>query len=625
MAADVTETVPEAPWWGWAPQRPDGGVPEGIRRVLRERFGAELPAGTPPVAAADAVLPEPVLSAAARAALAAAVGAPEPSGPEPGGPGSSVPEPGGPEPSGPEPGGPGSSVPESSKPAGAPAPPAGAGSAPAPRGSVSQRHEDRLRHAAGKHTPDLIRQRAGRPIGAPDAVVRPASTAAIPAVLAACVQHRVAVVPFGGGTSVVGGVAPLRGAQHAVIALDLTGLTALRSLNETDRTATFEAGIRGPALEAALAVRGFTLGHLPQSHQQATLGGYAATRSAGQASTGYGAIADLITGIRIETPSGPLELGGRGPASAAGPDLRQLVIGSEGTLGVITEVTVAIRPRPTQKAYGSWAFPSFAAGAEAVRALVQHGSPGDLPEVCRLSDEEETALTLAQSAGTGTALLRRWLGVRGIHTPALLLGVWEGTDARVRGRRGRAAKILRRHGGVPTTGIPAAAWDTGRFGAPRLRDELLTLGVFVDTLETAAPWSRLDATHRAIAEAIRGALVVEDPGAAPRPATSAPRATAVQGHVSHVYRDGASLYFTFIAPAEADPIAQYERVKRAANAAILAQGATITHHHAVGTEHAAMLGDEIGPLGVRVLRAVRAEVDPTGIMNPGKLLGDGNA
>lgn len=586
MAADVTETVPEAPWWGWAPQGPDGGLPEGVRRVLRERFGGELPGGTAPVPAAEAVLPDPTLSSEALAALIAAVN-----------PGADGP---------------------------------GGGLSQGSGGSVSQRSEDRLRHAAGKHTPDLLRQRAGRPLAAPDAVVRPASTAVIPAILAACVTHRVAVVPFGGGTSVVGGVAPLRGSQHAVIALDLTGLAALRELNETDRTATFEAGIRGPALEAALASRGFTLGHLPQSHQQATLGGYAATRSAGQASTGYGAIADLITGIRIETPTGALALGGRGPASAAGPDLRHLVIGSEGTLGVITEVTVAIRPRPTQKAYGSWAFPSFAAGAEAVRALAQRGSPGDLPEVCRLSDEEETGLTLAQSVSTGTKLLRRWLEMRGIHTPALLLGVWEGTTTRVRGRRGRAAKILRRYGGVPTTGIPAAAWDDGRFGAPRLRDELLTVGVFVDTLETAAPWSRLDTTHRAVVAAIRGALEVgggEAGSARPSSASSSSAVSspaAVQGHVSHVYRDGASLYFTFIAAAETDPIAQYNRVKRAANAAILAQGATITHHHAVGTEHAAMLEDEIGSVGVRVLRAARAEVDPTGIMNPGKLLGDGN-
>ena len=605
MVADVTESVPESPWWGWVPQSPHG-LPAGVRRVLHERLGIDLGAGfehTTDAGSATAKAPRlpdasPRTGASASASSSISVSARTSASPAHSTTASTA-----------------GSFPVPEATAILPTPLLSeaalhALSRAAGHDAVSQRHTDRLRHAAGKHTPDLIRQRAGRPLAAPDAVVRPASAAAIPQILAACVAHDIAVVPFGGGTSVVGGVAPLRGAHAAVIALDLTSLDALLELRETDRTATFEAGIRGPALERALAARGFTLGHLPQSHQQATLGGYVATRSAGQASTGYGAIADLVTALRIETPSGPLVLGGRGPASAAGPDLRQLVIGSEGTLGVITEVTVAIRPRPTRRAYGSWAFPSFAAGAEAVRALTQDGGRGDLPEVCRLSDEEETELTLAQSSGAATHALRRWLGVRGIHTPALLLGVWEGSDGRVRRRRSRAAKILRSHGGVPTTGIPAAAWDTGRFSAPRLRDELLAVGVCVDTLETAARWSRLDDTHRAVATAIREAL-----------ACGKDLPCAVQGHVSHVYRDGASLYFTFIAAAEADPIAQYERVKRAANAAILAQGATITHHHAVGTEHAELLPDEVGPLGVRLITAMRAEVDPTGIMNPGKLTG----
>ncbi len=569
MAADITETVPRAPWWGWAPPGVEPGLPEGVRRVVRERLGIDATPSAPtaafaaPVPVEAAQLPKPRLDAGALAELAAAVG------------------------------------------------PAG----------VLQDDSSRLLHAAGKHTPDLLRQRAGRPLAAPDAVVRPTVASQVAEILRVCVARGIAAVPFGGGTSVVGGVTPLRGQHDSVIAIDLTELDALIELNETDRTATFQAGIRGPALERVLSERGFTLGHLPQSHQQATLGGYAATRSAGQASTGYGAIAELITGLRMETPVGPLVLGGRGPASAAGPDLRQVVIGSEGVLGVITEVTVAIRPKPTQKAYGSWAFPSFVAGAEALRALAQQGAAGDLPEVCRLSDEEETELTLAQSSGAGTRALRRWLSLRGIATPALLLGVWEGTDAHVRSRRSRAARILRRHGGVPTTALPAQAWDAGRFGAPRLRDELLTIGVLVDTLETASTWSRLQQTHDAVAAAIRAALAAGPAGVESAAPGGVP--CAIQGHISHVYRDGASLYFTFLAAAEADPIAQYERAKHAANAAILAQGATITHHHAVGTEHAAMLPEEVGPVGIRLLQAMRAEVDPTGIMNPGKLTPNG--
>ena len=561
MAADITESVPVSPWWGWAPPTPGGALSDGTLAILTERLGVDAAAArrpgaldTPPAEPpGESDLTPPALSGAALAAFAAAV----------------------------------------------------------PAGAVSQDPATRIAHAAGKHTPDLLRQRAGTPLALPDAVVRPGARAEIPAVLAACVAHGVAVVPFGGGSSVVGGVTPLAGEHHAVIALDLTGLSSLLDLNERDRTATFEAGVRGPELERALAERGYTLGHIPQSHQQATLGGYAATRSAGQASTGYGAIAELITAIRLETPTGTLALGGHAPASAAGPDLRHVVIGSEGTLGVITEVTVAITRKPTEKAYGAWAFPSFEAGAEAIRALAQDGAAGDAPDICRLSDEEETELTLAQSGGRPVQLLRRWLRSRGIETPALLLGVWEGSGSEPKARLKRARRILRAHGAVSATSAPAEAWDRGRFSSPRLRDELLTIGVLVDTLETAATWTNLAVTHEAVATAIRGALASGPGGDAP---------SAVQGHVSHLYRTGASLYYTFIARAEADPIAQYERVKRAANEAIVASGATITHHHAVGTEHAAQLPAEIGEQGVRVLRAVKRELDPTGIMNPGKLI-----
>lgn len=569
MGADITESVPRAPFWGWAGPRPGGALPAGARRVLAERLGldagllAAVPA--PPAAGAaegDAVaaatLPDVRLAGAARVALARAV----------------------------------------------------------PTGEVSSTAATRLLHAAGKHTPDLIRQRALQPLGAPDAVVTVGEAAEVADVLRVCVTHDIAVVPFGGGTSVVGGVAPDPGDHAAVIALDLRRLDQLVAVNPVDRTATFGAGVRGPALEAELGAHGFTLGHIPQSHQQATLGGYAATRSAGQASTGYGAIADLVTAVVLETPSGRLTLGGRAPASAAGPDLLKLAVGSEGTLGVITEVTVGIRRAVTAKASGAWAFRSFAAGAAALRALAQDGAAGDLPDVCRLSDEEETELTLAQADGAGARMLRRVLAVRGVTTPALFIGVWEGTGREVRQRKRRARRILRAHGGVSVTAGPARAWDSGRFAAPALRDELLSVDVFVDTLETATAWSRLGDTHAAVRSAIRGALTQ----AAPDASLAARPPCAVQGHVSHVYRGGASLYFTFLARAEADPIAQYARVKAAANAAIVAAGATITHHHGVGTEHRALLPDEIGERGVQLLRAVKRELDPTGIMNPGKLV-----
>ncbi|UCR89853.1 FAD-binding oxidoreductase [Mycetocola spongiae] len=552
MGANISESIPHSVWWGWGdPARATPLSPE-ILTLLRERFHYNADAIlSPPVALEDVVLGEGALDAESEELLRGIVGAPY----------------------------------------------------------ISAARLDRVVHAGGKNTPDLLRRRGGDARDAPDAVVYPGSAAEVLAVLALCSERRIAVVPFGGGTSVVGGVEPLRDRFTHLITLDLSRLNRLLSVDPVSRTATFEAGIRGPAIEAALAAHNFTLGHLPQSHQEASLGGYAATRSAGQASTGYGSSDELITGLRVQTPRGELRLGGRAPASAAGPDLRELFLGSEGVLGVITEVTVRISPRVTAKSYGAWAFSSFEAGAEALRRLAQDAPAGDIPEVCRLSDAEETELNLAMSGSSSVRTLRRYLAARGLTHPALALFVWEGSDGRTRSRRRRISRLLRRAGGVWVTAGPAQAWDRGRFGAPYLRDELLGRGVFVETLETAALWSNLAATHAAVSGAIRAALVEGD----------AP--CAIQGHISHLYPEGASLYFTFIAAAESDPFAQYARVKAAASEAIVAAGATISHHHAVGLEHAPYLEAEIGALGVRALAGVKAVLDPEGILNPRKLLG----
>ncbi len=474
-------------------------------------------------------------------------------------------------------------------------------------GHVSTERTDRIEHAGGKSTPDLLRRRAGDASGAPDAVLFPGSAEEIRKVLELCARRGVAVVTFGGGTSVVGGVEPLRGSFGAVVSLDMRRMDGLLHIDPLSRTATFEAGIRGPAIEAALAPHGFTLGHFPQSHQEATLGGYVATRSAGQASTGYGRSDDLVKAAHLETPAGPLDVGSPAPGSAAGPKLLDAILGSEGTFGVITSATVHITPLPEHKSHGSWSFESFAAGAEAMRRLRHEGRRGDMPHVCRLSDSDETAATL-KLGGAKTAALGRYLGLRRQPAPALGLFVWEGGKSETLARRRRSARILRAAGGIPTGPLPARAWEHGRFSGPYLRDELLTRGVYVETLETAATWTKLESTYRAVRWAILGAL----------------RETGgtgyVQTHVSHVYPDGASLYFTFLAGLEPDGLAQNARVKQAASRAILAAGATITHHHAVGIDHAPYMQAEIGELGLEVLAGIKATLDPSGIMNPGKLI-----
>jgi len=392
------------------------------------------------------------------------------------------------------------------------------------------------------------------------------------------------------------------------VTVDLRRLDRLLHVAPVARLATFQPGVRGPDIERALEPHGLTLGHYPQSHQEATLGGYVATRSAGQASTGYGRIDDTVLGVRMATPRGELVLGGRSPASAAGPRLLDVVIGSEGTLGIITEATLRVAPRPTAKRYAAWLFPSFRAGSEALRGLAQQVGPGLLPEVCRLSDEEETRVNLALAGRAGTALLR-YGHARGLREPVLVILVWEGTDAgALKHRQSLGERVLGREGGRRLPTRVARAWEKGRFTGPYVRDQLMSRRLLVDTLETATTWDRLGPLHAAVGTAIRSSL------------TDGGRGAVVMCHVSHLYATGASLYFTFVATESADPLAQWRAVKTAATDAIVAGGGTITHHHGVGVDHAPWLAAEIGELGVDVLRAIKTELDPSGILNPGKLV-----
>jgi alkyldihydroxyacetonephosphate synthase len=398
--------------------------------------------------------------------------------------------------------------------------------------------------------------------------------------------------------------------QRPVVTLDLRRLDRIVAVDPVARIATLEPGLRGPEIERALHPHGLTLGHYPQSHQEATLGGYVATRSAGQASTGYGRIDDNVIGVRMATPRGELVLGGRAPASAAGPRLLDVVVGSEGALGVITEATLRVAPLPTAKRHAAWFFPSFEAGSEALRHLAHELGHGAIPDVCRLSDEDETRVNLTLAGSIGRRLLR-YASVRGSETPALLVLVWEGTDeAELRHRERRAARVLRTQSGRRFPRQVAKAWEKGRFSGPYLRDELMDHKILAETLETATTWDNLDRLHDAVGAAIRRSLEVEG------------RRAIVMCHVSHVYAAGASLYYTFISPESGDPLAQWRAVKSAASDAIIEAGGTITHHHAVGTDHRAHLADEIGPLGVGILRALKAELDPAGILNPGKLVPD---
>jgi alkyldihydroxyacetonephosphate synthase len=462
----------------------------------------------------------------------------------------------------------------------------------------------RVLHTRGKSYPDLVRQRAGDCAGAPDAVLAPRDQDEVRAVLAACAQSGVAVVPFGGGTSVVGGLEPLRGDFDALVSLDLGALDGLEVLDERSQLAVVGGGMRAAELEARLAERGFTLGHYPQSYEYVSIGGCVATRSVGQASTGYGRIDELVVGARLAAPAGDLDLRAQ-PASAAGPELRRLVIGSEGVLGAITRVALRVRPVPELTRYEGWMFPSFGAGAEVLRSFAQGGFA---PDVARLSDESETRMGLGMAGFSGlrASALRTYLRARGVAEGALAIVGWAGGEDIVRVRRETAVEALRDGGGI-ALGTPAGrAWVRSRFDGPYLRDELMGRGVFVETLETATTWAQLFTLYRAVGDALREHVPL------------------VACHISHLYPTGASLYFTFMARARRDAeLEQWAEVKAAASAAIVGCGATITHHHAIGRDHATYLGAEIGDVGVAALRALKRELDPAGVMNPGKLLPDG--
>ena len=471
--------------------------------------------------------------------------------------------------------------------------------------NVRTDRDSRLRRAGGKSYLDLLRRREGDASDAPDAVVLPATTDETAALLTVCSELDVVVVPFGGGTSVVGGLAGVDPDDRPSLALDLSRMASVQSLDVPSSLVKVGPGMRGPALEQALDRSGLTFGHLPQSWEFATVGGYAATRSAGQNSTGVGRFDELVAGLTLATPSGVLELG-HPPATAAGPDLLGLALGSEGTLGVITEVTLRVRPKPRSCAYEGWSFRSWAAGLAALQHLSRHDL---LPDIVRLSDPDETRANLLMASGLGARALRGTLRTRGHRDGCLLVLGWEGLPTIVRARKKAASSLLRYGGAIRLGSKVGASWKAHRFAAPYLRDRLMDAGLLVETLETAATWTALPTVYDAVRRSLRESLTRDG------------RKPLIMSHISHGYPTGASLYVTVLADLDDElPIQQWLTAKRAATDALLGAGGTLTHHHAVGADHRPWMEREVGPLGIEVLRAVKQRLDPTGICNPGVLL-----
>ena len=470
---------------------------------------------------------------------------------------------------------------------------------------------DRFIHSFGKGYLNLIRAWRGMPQSLPDVVVYPTNESQITQLFTQSTNWDFVVVPYGGATSVVGGVDVRAGNGRVAICVDFKRMNRVLGIDERSLLAEVQPGCLGPDVEQAVGSVGLTLGHFPQSFEFSSVGGWVATRGAGYASTRYGKIEEMVESVRLITPQGAIETP-HVPASAAGPDIREILVGSEGAMGLITSVTLKLRKAPASKSYLGVLFRSFEDGAEAVRTMVQRDI---LPNVVRLSNSNETEVSIAlarradasyvEKVGTWFLKKRGYLGKNG----ALMILGFEGSSERVGLERGLALGCCKQFGGFSLGEGPGRVWYKERFELPYLRDELLKMGILIDTLETAASWSRVMKLHSQIMLTFREAF--EDLHVS----------GIAMAHMSHVYRTGASLYFTFMAQQlTGREEEEWHLIKNKVTDVIVASGASLSHHHGIGLEHVKWMGQYWGPLGIRVLKSIKHELDPKGIMNPGKLV-----
>jgi len=474
---------------------------------------------------------------------------------------------------------------------------------------ISTRAEDRLRSGVGQSLGDWIRLRFGEIGRLTDGVAWPEHGGHVRGLLAWAQQHDVVLLPCGGATSVAGHLLPPAG-RRPCLTLDMRRMRALLELDETSQLARIQAGVTGPDLEAQLRAKGYMLGHFPQSFEYATLGGWIATRSSGQQSLRYGRIEQLFAGGSVETPRGTLTIPPF-PASAAGPDLREWVLGSEGRLGVITEAIVRVSRLPEQERFIGVFLPDWDSGVAAARTLAQSRVPLSM---LRLSNQVETLTTLRLAGhASQVAWLERFLALRGAREQKclLMLGL-TGTRAQVEATWQQAKAVLRAHGGVSTGELLGRKWAEKRFAGVYLRNALWEAGYAVDTMETSVPWRTSTSTMQAMEAAGREAL-----------AGLGERCHAYT-HLSHVYGTGSSVYSTFLFRIGADQGSSWQRwtaLKRAVSEAIVASGGTISHQHGVGRDHAPYLLAEKGAAGMAALAAAFDHFDPQRILANDNLTG----
>lgn len=465
-------------------------------------------------------------------------------------------------------------------------------------------HAHRLAHCGGKSYLDLLRMQQGKVSSLPDLVVYPKDASEITQLIKVCEKESVAVIPFGGGTSVASGLSPVRGKHKYCLALNMNRLRNVIEVNLEDLTARVEAGIFGPELEEQLKLWGVRLGHYPQSFEFSTLGGWVATRSSGQNSFMFGGIEKMVHSIKAITPRGELQTLDV-PRMSAGPDIKEILLGSEGRYGIIVEVTVKVSPLPQLQDYQMHLFKNFDAAKRAAKALAQ--SQLKLAMI-RVSDAGETQAMFAMSgkkkgfAALVSQLIKKKIKLQGYESEkmcSMLIGV-EGDAAFVRGERKNASEVAQKYGAISLGGRAGSKWLRERFKLPYLRDLFMASSLMVDTFETSAKWDDLDYVYVEISREIKKKF---------------PKAL-LYCHLSHLYHEGSSLYFTIIAQQSEQPEKQWQSFKELVNAKIKSLKIAPSHHHAIGIDHLSAMQQD---LGQDVMKAVAKKLDPKEIINPGKL------
>jgi alkyldihydroxyacetonephosphate synthase len=477
---------------------------------------------------------------------------------------------------------------------------------------------ERVVHAYGKSLRDLVRIRANQIGRTPDVVVYPADEAEVQGVVAAAIAEDAVIIPFGGGSNISGSLEPHVTETRTVISLDMGRMNRVIDVDVDSGLARIEAGSLGPDLEAQLAERGWTLGHFPDSFTHSTLGGWVATRSSGMQSDKYGDISHIVRGIRVVRPGGVLVIPAV-PSASNGPSVREMIVGSEGRLGVITEVTVQVHRVPAKRDVYAYFFPNWDAGLAAMQAISESDAT---PSITRVSDARETGFSLATSkdrqgldkfmAGTALPALMKAKGwdkqPGGLENICLSFIGYEGGEEHAKRQKKLVDAIVKKHGGMGVGTGPGVLYDQKKFDTPYLRDFLLDRGAAGDVSETAAPWSKLDQLHTEVVAAAERAF--DEIG--------------IKGwimcHLSHSYHSGACLYFTFAFVFGDDPIREYDTVKSAIQQAFVDNGGSISHHHGVGLEHAPWLEDDISTEGVAVMRGLFTSADPGRNFNPDKIV-----